>query len=30
MGVALSAENKKLFWFPEGFARGLLVIDREG
>jgi dTDP-4-dehydrorhamnose 3,5-epimerase len=27
VGVYLSAENKKQFWIPEGFAHGFLVIS---
>lgn len=28
-GVILSSENKLMFWVPEGFAHGFLVISRE-
>lgn len=27
VGVELSAENKRLFWIPEGFAHGFLVLS---
>lgn len=27
VGVHLSAENKRLFWIPEGFAHGFVVIS---
>ncbi len=27
VGVHLSAENKRLFWIPEGFAHGFLVLS---
>lgn len=26
-GVELSAENKKMFWMPEGFAHGFIVLS---
>ena len=29
MGVELSAENKKMFYIPEGFAHGFLVLSDE-
>lgn len=28
-GVTLSLENKKQFYFPEGFAHGFLVLSEE-
>ncbi|KQZ27558.1 dTDP-4-dehydrorhamnose 3,5-epimerase [Duganella sp. Root1480D1] len=27
VGVELSAENKRMFWIPEGFAHGFLVLS---
>jgi dTDP-4-dehydrorhamnose 3,5-epimerase len=27
VGVELSAENKRMFWVPEGFAHGFLTLD---
>ncbi len=27
VGVELSAENKKMFWMPEGFAHGFVVLS---
>lgn len=27
MGVVLSAENKRMFWVPEGFAHGFLTLE---
>ena len=27
VGIELSAENKKMFWIPEGFAHGFLVLE---
>jgi dTDP-4-dehydrorhamnose 3,5-epimerase len=27
VGVELSAENKRMFWVPEGFAHGLLTLE---
>lgn len=27
VGVLLSAENKRMFWVPEGFAHGFLVLE---
>jgi dTDP-4-dehydrorhamnose 3,5-epimerase len=27
VGVALSAENKRMFWVPEGFAHGFLTLE---
>ena len=30
VGVYLSAENKRQFWMPEGFAHGFLVLSKSG
>jgi dTDP-4-dehydrorhamnose 3,5-epimerase len=27
VGVELSAENKRMFWVPEGFAHGFLTLE---
>jgi dTDP-4-dehydrorhamnose 3,5-epimerase len=27
VGVALSAENRRMFWVPEGFAHGFLTLE---
>ncbi len=27
VGVTLSSDNKKMFWIPEGFAHGFLVLE---
>lgn len=29
VGVLLSAENKRMFWIPAGFAHGFLVLSKE-
>jgi len=29
VSVELSAENQRMFWIPEGFAHGFLVLEED-